>query len=259
MRKKYFFFDIDGTLTKGTSDPTIPEETFQALEALQKNGHFVAIATGRAFCLATFAMQQTGIKNMVCDGGNGFCLDGKLVDIVPLDREKAMCICQEAIQKHLPFAVVDGDSLDYHTPDHRFVELAGQTIAMMTPHIHPDFDLNRIHHFHKIFFALPEEREPEITTRTLLPYMRYHPAALVFEPADKYSGIIRMMQYLEAPLEDVVVFGDGKNDMDMFRRAPFSIAMGNAIAPLKEIASYVTGRSDADGIGQACRHFGWID
>ena len=37
MRKKYFFFDIDGTLTDN-----------KTLDQLKANGHFVSIATGRA-------------------------------------------------------------------------------------------------------------------------------------------------------------------------------------------------------------------
>ena len=44
--KKYFFFDFDGTLTIGHT-ACVPPDTRQALHDLQKNGHFVAIATGR--------------------------------------------------------------------------------------------------------------------------------------------------------------------------------------------------------------------
>lgn len=258
MTKKYFFFDVDGTLTKSPSDSTIPQKTFETLDALRANGHFVAIATGRAYCMAIFAMQKTHITNMVCDGGNGFCLDGKLIDIAPLPRKEALAICEEALEKHLPFAVVDGDSLDLHAPDDGFLKNAGFTVREMNMHIHEDFNLNKIKNFHKIFFALPEDREEEIETRHLLPYMRYHPQAFVFEPADKFKGIKRMMDYLNAPIEDVVVFGDGKNDIAMFKDAPMSIAMENGIDELKAIATYVTGRSDEDGIGEACRHFGWI-
>lgn len=258
MSKKYFFFDIDGTLTKSPSDPTIPQETFEALQALKDQGHFVAIATGRAHCMAQFAMQMTGIQNVVCDGGNGLCLDGQLVSIEAMDREKSLSICQEALAKNLPFAVVEGDCLDLLAPNTYFNDRMDMSGSGMTYHVLPDFDLNQIQHFHKIFMALTKEEETLVETRHLLPYMRYHEQAFVFEPADKFAGIEKMMAYLNAPLEDVVVFGDGKNDLDMFKKAPFSIAMGNAIEELKAIASYVTSRSDDDGIGKACRHFGWI-
>ena len=47
MNKKYFFFDIDGTLTDKSTGKIVPSAQV-ALNELQKKGHFVAIATGRA-------------------------------------------------------------------------------------------------------------------------------------------------------------------------------------------------------------------
>ena len=67
-----------------------------------------------------------------------------------------------------------------------------------------------------------------------------------------------MMQYLQADPSDVVVFGDGKNDIVMFDKRWTSIAMGNAYPPLKELANYVTDSNVNDGIYKACVHFGWI-
>ena len=72
-------------------------------------------------------------------------------------------------------------------------------------------------------------------------------------------GIKAIMDYLGADYKDVVVFGDEKNDLSMFRDEWTSIAMGNAIEALKEKADYVTDDCDKDGIYNACRHFGWID
>ena len=48
MDKKYFFFDIDGTLTnKETGE--IVESAKMTIQQLQAQGHFVCIATGRAY------------------------------------------------------------------------------------------------------------------------------------------------------------------------------------------------------------------
>jgi len=66
------------------------------------------------------------------------------------------------------------------------------------------------------------------------------------------------METLQLPLQDVVVFGDGENDIKMFQQSPMSIAVGNAIDELKKLATYVTARSDEDGIQKACLHFGWV-
>ena len=46
MEKKYLFFDIDGTLTDNSTKKIVTSAKW-ALDELQRNGHFVAIATGR--------------------------------------------------------------------------------------------------------------------------------------------------------------------------------------------------------------------
>ena len=55
-----------------------------------------------------------------------------------------------------------------------------------------------------------------------------------------------MVEHLHGNIEDVVVFGDEKNDLSMFKNEWTSIAMGNAIDELKERASYVTTSCDHD-------------
>jgi hydroxymethylpyrimidine pyrophosphatase-like HAD family hydrolase len=52
--------------------------------------------------------------------------------------------------------------------------------------------------------------------------------------------------------------GDGLNDISMFHKPFYSIAMGNSCPELKERADYVTGDNDQGGILQACITFGWI-
>ena len=45
-KRKFFFFDIDGTLAVGTpGDQYVPESTKLALRKLEEQGHFLAIAT----------------------------------------------------------------------------------------------------------------------------------------------------------------------------------------------------------------------
>lgn len=91
-----------------------------------------------------------------------------------------------------------------------------------------------------------------------VPHVRYNSDTIFIEPMDKQRGIRYMMDLLNAPIEDVVVFGDGYNDVSMFLPQWTSIAMGNAREVLKQRADYVTTNCDDDGIQKACEHFGWI-
>ncbi|MCF0258481.1 MAG: HAD hydrolase family protein, partial [Erysipelotrichaceae bacterium] len=48
MNRKYFFFDIDGTLTDRNTGLIVPS-AWEALKKLEKAGHFVSLCTGRAW------------------------------------------------------------------------------------------------------------------------------------------------------------------------------------------------------------------
>ena len=50
-------------------------------------------------------------------------------------------------------------------------------------------------------------------------------------------------------MEEVLVFGDGENDLDMMRAAGVSVAMKNGSEEVRERADYVTERTNQeDGI-----------
>ena len=91
MRKRYLFFDIDGTLAAGGYGNTyIPDSAVIALEKLREAGHFLCIATGRSQAMAVDYMRELGFENMVSDGGYGVTIDGKLIGITPLDKTKVV-------------------------------------------------------------------------------------------------------------------------------------------------------------------------
>ena len=74
MERKYFFFDIDRTLGLGITGQ-VPEDTQYCVDELQRQGHFVALATGRLQCDAAAFAEKHGIHSMVADGGNSLTVD----------------------------------------------------------------------------------------------------------------------------------------------------------------------------------------
>lgn len=55
------------------------------------------------------------------------------------------------------------------------------------------------------------------------------------------------------PLDRVISFGDGHNDLAMIRESGFGVAMGNAIDELKEAADFVTLTNEEEGVCYALR------
>lgn len=60
---------------------------------------------------------------------------------------------------------------------------------------------------------------------------------------------------LNIPPEQIVSFGDMPNDVLMFRKSGFSIAMGNSSEDVKAQASAVTDSNDDEGFANAVRKF----
>jgi len=81
----------------------------------------------------------------------------------------------------------------------------------------------------------------------------------MFQHDEKDKGIERMVEYMHGDLADTVVFGDDLNDMVMFRKPFFSVAMGNGNDLLKQKADFVTKASVDDGIYYACETLGFFE
>lgn len=253
MERKFIFFDIDGTLTDDNPGGKILESTFRALEQLKKNGHFVAIATGRAQWMAIDFAKASGIDHMVSDGGNGLTVDGELLYIKPLDFNAANRVIDDCILHHYAYAVSisNEDVLYSNCHDIEKYTMHVKTIVDET------IDFHQVNAIYKIYIYLTPEEEKNLKLDKL-DYMRYLDDQIIVEPTEKYQGILEMVRIMGGNEKDIVVFGDGHNDYSMIKQAPLGIAMGNAAQEIKDIADFITKRNDEDGIEYACQYFGWI-
>ena len=256
-RKRYLFFDIDGTLLAGGYLGYVPESTRIAVEKLKAAGHFLAIATGRAQWMAKPYMQILGFHNMVSDGGNGLTVEDELLGIEPLCKEDIANLVDECEVRGFPWALQTDNSDTRLVPDNRFYEAT-----------HDDYLKCRVVHgldprkqdkIFKAYVACPEPEEYTLQTLRKLPWCRYMPPYFFVEPTDKAAGIKRMMDCFQADYRDVIVFGDGANDLGMFIDEWTKVAMGNAIPELKAKADYITTDVDHDGIYNACLALGLFE
>ncbi|MEG0736745.1 MAG: HAD hydrolase family protein [Longicatena sp.] len=121
MEKKYFFFDIDGTLTDGKSFMGgIPQSTKDAIQELKKNGHEVAIATGRPYVAAKVFAKDAGIENVVCNGGYTCVLNGEIIANKGMELKDCHHLMQECLDKDIPFLVAYQDDFVFYTHNDTF-------------------------------------------------------------------------------------------------------------------------------------------
>ncbi len=255
MRTRYLFFDIDGTLAAGPIGRRyIPESAKRAIDLARAAGHVCAVATGRSHAMAEPYRQELGLSLMVSDGGAGITIDGRLVALEPLDREPCLRLLEECEEKRVPWAISSDDSRFRTTIDRRFDDAVSE--GYMDTIITPDLDFHDVPAFYKLYIACTAAEEHRLSRLSDVPQARFSPDCLFIEPVDKGAGIRCIMKHLNAPAEDVIVFGDGSNDLSMFCPEWTCVAMGNAIDELKERADLVTTDAADDGIWNACVRLG---
>ncbi len=257
MNKKYFFFDIDGTLTNNTTKQIIPS-ALTTLKLLEDSGHFICIATGRAHYKARTFMESVHIKNMVCCGGGGLVLNNELIINTPLDLTAAKTLITQAKQLGIGYLLALDDSIACYGEDDLFRNQVGERQEDTTYIIDEQFDYTSVKQIYKIYLSISAADEHKLTLIHTLGHLRFVNAYLIFQYDAKDKGIISMMNHLQADIKDVVVFGDDYNDLVMFKKDWYCIAMGNACDALKEKADYITDTNIEDGIQKACIHHNWI-
>jgi Cof subfamily protein (haloacid dehalogenase superfamily) len=71
----------------------------------------------------------------------------------------------------------------------------------------------------------------------------------------KVSACEVILQMEGIDWKDTFAFGDDTNDLPIFRKAEYPIAMGNASEELKSEAKWITGTNDENGVGMAIDRF----
>ena len=256
--KRYFFFDIDGTLTDRKTHQVV-DSALVAIKKLQEANHFVAIATGRAAYKAMGFMQSVDIHNMVCSGGKGIVLNDDLVENKPLDRDKALAIIKQADSLGYGLLLMLDDSRCVYAKNDLFVKQAGYRKEPTDYIYDAALDYDKLKDIYKIYISIPEAEEDRLTLKDTLGNLRFEKEYLMFQYDCKDEGIIRMMEYLGHDIKDVVTFGDDSNDLVMFKDEWCNIAVGNATDDLKARATYVTDANVDNGIYNVCSKFGWFE
>ena len=200
MERKYIFFDIDGTLLDDNPGGKILESTYRTLDKLKENGHFVAIATGRAQYMAMDAAKEAHIDCLVTDGGNGITLHNELQYIKPIDFVQANRVIDQCIEHHLPFAVALGNEAVLYTNQS---DQKDQKLPVKLA-VDESIDFHQVKEIYKVFIECGEQEEKLLDLGTL-EYMRYFKGQIIIEPADKYKGILEMVHLLKGNEKDIVV------------------------------------------------------
>lgn len=290
MELKMIVMDMDGTLLK--HDQTIGETTRSELEKAQANGVLLVLASGRHPKVLHRNGSQLGMQahKGYYIGVNG----GEIVRCDTLEILRKVTLSVDELREVIAFAqlhaveamaVQDASILDF-VPEElmkrklKYREEKG--IASDVPLTAGTFGLviDQRRNYTSIRFANEVSEISEAANKicfaeeadtlhvfhaALLERFAHRfsialtsPCWLELTPklADKGIALKYVMDIEQLSAEQVMVFGDGENDLPLFRESRHSVAMGNAMDSVKQAAVYVADTNENDGIGHFLKKIG---
>jgi len=82
---------------------------------------------------------------------------------------------------------------------------------------------------------------------------------IVLKDSSKAAGVAKIVEKLGLKPENVLVFGDELNDIELFEYAGIAIAMGHSHPELQKRADYIAKKVEEDGIFDALEKLGMVE
>ncbi len=265
------FLDIDGTLV-GTDERISPGVRAAIAEAREK-GVEVVLCTGRArYTAEPIARQLAPPLGYAVTSNGGVAIHLGTREVL-YRRLLSIPVALEVIR-----AIYEAGGKPYVYEDATSADLEGARV-LYHPERSPDA------------FALPPRYRPHAAILEDLPFAPV--SVCTFGPAEQIKALVQHLRdtmtadlsiiqsgshaywgvevftrgvskrlglemiaaRLDVNREEIMAIGDHMNDLEMIHWAGVGVAMGNALEEVQEIADYVTGSVEEDGVAQAIRRF----
>ncbi|MGI3900876.1 MAG: HAD family hydrolase [Janthinobacterium lividum] len=251
--------DVDGTVV--TKDKVLTERAIAAVAALGKAGIKFAVTSGRPPRGMAMLIEPLHITTMIA-GFNGGAMVKPDLSVI---EEKTLPpdVTREAIR------IIKGHGLDawLYTAKDWFITKAG------APHVDREawtvkFDAKVVEQFAdeeldratKVVGVSDDLKAVETAEKDMQAALGDRASAARSQPyyldvthphANKGDVVLALSKELGIPTSEIATIGDMPNDVNMFKRSGFSIAMGNASDEVKAQASAVTAGYDDEGFAKA--------
>ena len=284
MNIKMIVMDMDGTLLN--KDQEISNRTLKALNIAQDNGVMLVLASGRSYK----TLKPYGdILKMSKYKGQFICVNGAAIydtetdvnNVVkrlqlneiqeifetckPFDIE-IMAVLEAAIYDYIPQSLYDlkikyriENNIDVDVP------MTAGTFSMIVDQRKGYSHIEYIEDFKGVPCPVNKICLAHTPEYLLKPYEylldklghkynfnRTSHSWIEVMPKDisKGNAIRKLAEEFNIKLDEILVFGDGENDLSMFDVVKYSVAMGNAMETVKQAAYYITDTNNNDGIAK---------
>ncbi|MBR5287117.1 MAG: HAD family hydrolase [Clostridia bacterium] len=264
--KTLYASDLDGTLLR--SNETLSPYTCATINALVEKGMLFSYATARSYVTASRVTRELTARIPLIVYNGTFIIDnvtGKVLHAQAFDCDVCAVLDDLLSQEVYPivYAMIDGKETFTYVDQcctagmRHFVDSRKDD-----PRKRPVDDASRLYDGAAFYITCVDEEsklKPLYQKYREICHCVYHVdiytrtrwLEMMPKGATKANAIRHLQRMLEC--DRLVVFGDGKNDIEMFQIADVSCAMENGEQELKAVASSVIGSNDQDGVAQ------WLD
>ena len=256
---KIIFFDIDDTL-RNSKTGFVPSTIPTIFKQLREKRILTGIATGRG--IFGVVPEIKALKPDFFVTLNGAYIEDKKGNVIYSNK-----IAKDKVEEYITWTKEVG--IDYGLVGSHAAKLSRRTemISQAIDPIYPDLDVDPdFYQKEDIYQMWTFENQgddlilPESLASTLR-MVRWHEHSSDVVPisGSKAAGVANVVDQLGLKPENVMVFGDGLNDLELFDYAGISVAMGVSHDKIKEKADYITKTLEEDGIFDALEGFGMVE
>jgi Cof subfamily protein (haloacid dehalogenase superfamily) len=271
--------DVDGTLVD--SQKRITARAKAAIQKLNEAGLKFAVTSGRPPRGMKMITEEIKLSAPLAAFNGGMLVEPDTMKVLmqqTLDAEIARSVIERVGEFGLDvwvYAGVDWYLHDLNTPhrekEERTVQFAPKVVTNFDEALHQgvakvvgvsdDYDLvakaekgiaeEFEHGVHARCTTTSRDCEPSVSAARSQPYY----LDVTHPKANKGSVVEILADLLKIPSADFATIGDMPNDVLMFKKSGYSIAMGQASEEVKKSATYVTAGMDDEGFAKAIENF----
>lgn len=256
---KVIFFDIDDTL-RNSKTGFIPSTIPTVFQQLCDRGILTGIATGRG--IFGVVPEIKALKPDFFVTLNGAYIEDKKGSVL-YSHKIAIDKVEEYIAWTKEVGIDYGLVGSHEAKLSRRTEMISQAIDPIYPNLEVDPDFYQKEDIYQMWTFEDQGDDltlPESLASTLrMVRWHEHSSDVVSISGSKAAGVAKVVDQLGLKPENVMVFGDGLNDSELFDYAGISVAMGISHDKIKEKADYITKTLEENGIFDALEGFGMVE
>jgi len=244
MDIKMIVTDLDGTFFR--NDKTVSDYTADIFKKCREKGIKLTFATARS---SNAQIPISLFDGFVKSNGAVAITNNKTIYNKPIPIQPARQLLTAGDKAGISIVVQNNER---HCANFNLKEVTGYLDGEIIDFAKIDFEP------HKIFALIKSEEEIEVLEKNLsddlyMTIARDSVAMVMHKDAVKSKAVEALANHWGLKQSEIAAFGDDINDIDLLKYCGISVAMGNAVDEVKQIADHICDTNESDGVAK------WIE